>query len=199
MKSGELFLVEEFLHLLRPLFVGSLLQQFLLLRCALVAHLCLQVLNLLLQEVVALLLVNVIARLVADVQFQILQVYFTMNDAQRTEQTLLDAVQLQQGHFLLYAKGEVRTDEVQCHHIVSYILDGERCLFRNVVTHVDVFCSLIAKILHGSLKLHIVLVGLLFRGGNNMTYHVGLVFQDLHQAQTAQTLYNGCNVTIGQR
>ena len=65
-------LVEELLDLLRPLLVGSLLQQFLLLRRTFVAHLCLQVLDLLLQEVVALLLVDVVARLVADVQLQTL-------------------------------------------------------------------------------------------------------------------------------
>ena len=178
-------LVEEFLHLLRPLLVGSLLQQFLLLRRALVAHLCLQVLDLLLQEVVALLLVDVVARLVADVQLQTLQVDFAVHDAHATEQALLDAVKCQQGHLLLHAEWHVRADEVQRHYVVSHILDGKRCLFGYLVAHVDILGSLVAQVFHCCLELHVALVGLVLRGSSHASDDIRLVFHQLHQAQTA--------------
>ena len=191
--------VEELLYLFRPLLLGSLLHQFLLLGRALVAHLCLQVLDLLLQEVVALLLVDVIARLVADVELQVLQVNLTVHDAHRAEQTLLDAVKLEQSHLLLDAERHVRTDEVQGHDVVSHVLDGKRGFLGDVITHVDILCRLVAQVFDGRAELHVSLVGLLLGGLHRMSYHVGLVFQNLLQTQTTQTLHDGSDVTVGQR
>ena len=87
--------IEILLDVLGPFLRLGLLEQFLLLGGALVAHLGLQVLDLLLQEVVALLLVNIVARLVADVQLQRLQVDFAIDDAQGIEQALLQTVHRQ--------------------------------------------------------------------------------------------------------
>ena len=62
------FLIEKFLDIFGPFLHTGLFQQVLLLRCTLVTHLSLQVLDLLLQEIVSLLLVNVVTCLVADVE-----------------------------------------------------------------------------------------------------------------------------------
>ena len=116
----------------------GLFHQVFLLRRTLARHLCLQVLNLLLQEVVALLLVNVVARLVANVQLQCLEVDFAVDDAHGVEQSLLDGVELQQSHLLLDAEGQVRADEVQRHDVIAHILDSKGCLVGYLLAHADI-------------------------------------------------------------
>ena len=88
------FLIEVLLYLLRPQLFLGLLQQVLLLGRTLVAHLGLQVLDLLLQEVVTLLFVDIVTCLVADVQLQGLKVYLAIDNAHHVEQTLLNTVYL---------------------------------------------------------------------------------------------------------
>ena len=100
------FLVEVFGHLIRPFLVLGLLQQLGLLgRRLAVGYLRLQVLDLLLQEVVALLLVDVLARLVADVGLQRLQVNLAVDVLHHREEALLDAVDANQADFLLDGEG----------------------------------------------------------------------------------------------
>ena len=192
-------LVEELLHLFRPFLLAGFLQQFLFLGRVLVAHLCLQVLDLLLQEVVALLLVNVVASLVADVQLQVLQADFAVYDAQHAEQSLLDAVKAQQGHFLLDGERHVRADEVQGHDVVAHVLNGKRGLFGYLVTHLDVLRRLLAQVLNGRAELHVALVGFVLRSHCHAANQVGLVFQQVQQAHTSQPLHDGRDVAVGQR
>ena len=195
----------QFLHLLAevlgylvgPFLLLGLLQQFFLLRRALVAHLCLQVLDLLLQEVVALLLVDVVARLVADVQFQTLQVHLAVDDAHRVEQSLLEAVHLQQGHLLLDAERHVRADEVQRHDVVGHVLDGKRGLVGYLVAHVDVLRGLVAQVLDARLELHVVHVREILRGADGVAHHIGLVFLYFLQPEASHSLYDGRDVAVG--
>ena len=190
-------LIEELLDVLGPLLLGGLLQQLLLLGRVLVAHLGLQVLDLLLQEVVPLLFVDVVARLVANVQLQRLQVNLAVHDTHGVEQALLDRVQLQQGHLLLDAERHVRADEVQRHHVVADVLDGEGGLFGYLVAHVNVLGRLVAQVLHSGAELYVLMVGLNLGGTLYATYQVRLVLQQLLQAQATQPLHDGRDVAVG--
>ena len=192
-------LVEELLDILGPLLFAGLLQQVLLFGRTFVAHLSLQVLNLLLQEVVALLLVDIVACLVADVELQVLQIDLAVDDAHCVEQTLLDGVHHQQLHFLLCREGHVRADEVQRHDVVVHILQGERCLVGNILHQIDVLRHRLAQVVHSSPKLYVMLVGFLLGSFTDVPLQIGVIFDDVLQLNTSQALHNGSDVTIGQR
>ena len=102
------FLVEGFVHLCRPFLLGSLLQQFVFLgRRFAVPHLCLHVLDLLLQEVVTLLLIDILTRLIADVCLQVLQIDLTVDQFHHSEEAFFHRVRQQQFHLLFEREGHV--------------------------------------------------------------------------------------------
>ena len=112
------FLIEGFVDLSRPVFLLSLLYQFVFLRRRVISHLRLHVFNLLLQEIVTLLLVDVFACLVPDVCLQILEVNLTIDNFHHIEKSFLDRVHLQKLHLFLGGKGHIGANEIQCHDIV---------------------------------------------------------------------------------
>ena len=193
------FLIEEFLDVLGPFLHTGLFQQVLLLRCTLITHLSLQVLDLLLQEIVSLLLVNVVTRLVADVEFQVLQVNLAIHDTHGVEQTLLHGVHLQQLHLLLRTEGQVRTDEIQRHDIVGHVLQRKLCLVGNLITHADILAYRLAQVFHCSLELNVALVGLFLRHIGDVALQIGVIFRDILQLDASQSLHNGGNIAVGQR
>ena len=95
-------LIKDLAYLIRPLLVLCFTEQLTLLRCRLtIAHLCLQVLDLLLQEIVSLLFIDILTSLVSDVGLEVLEVDLTVQDLHHTEQAFLHKFHLQQYHLFL--------------------------------------------------------------------------------------------------
>ena len=136
------------------------LQEHLFLRRCLVAHLGLQVLDLLLKEVILLLLVDVLARLVAYVCFQVLQVNLAVQSLHGTKKAFLHALDLQQAHFLLDAEGHIGADKVEGHLVITDIGNSKGSFIGNFFSQVDVFVGHLAQIVNGSIPLAVALVGL---------------------------------------
>ena len=178
-------LIEHLTHLIRPFLSLGLTQQFALLGCRLaIAHLRLQILDLLLEEVVTLLLVDVLTRLVADVGLQVLEVDLTVQDLHHAEQAFLHVFHLQQGHLLLHGERHVRTDEVQGHHVVGDVLHGERCLVRNILADVDILVHHAAEVFNGRLELTVFLLRLDVFQLFHDSFEIGSGLHDLIQTET---------------
>ena len=87
------FLTEGLGYFLRPFLILCLLEQFLFLRRTFtIADLGLQILDLLLEEVVALLFVDVLTGLVTDICFQMLEVNLTVDNLHHLEETFFDGL-----------------------------------------------------------------------------------------------------------
>ena len=181
------------------MFLLGFLQQFVLLgRRFPIAHLGLQVLNLLLQKVVALLFVKVLTRLVAYIGLQMLQVNLAVQHFHRGKQTLLDGFRLKQRHLLLDAERHVRAGEVQRHHVVVDILYSERRFVGNIIAHVDILVHLLAQVLHRRAEFLVALLGLYLRGLFHVSGQVGLVADNVNQPQASQRLNDSRYVAVGQ-
>ena len=163
------------------------------------SHLSLHILNLLLQEVVALLLVDILTCLVTDFGLKIKQVNLAIHDTHGIEQTLLHGVHLQQLHLFLRTEGQVRADEIQRHDIVCHVFQRKLCFVGNLVTHADVLIYRLAQIFHCSLELNVALVGLFLRHIGDVALQIGVIFRDILQLDTSQSLHNGGNIAVGQR
>ena len=191
---------EHFTHLVGPFLVFGLAEQLTLLRRRLaVAHLGLQVLNLLLQEVVALLLVDVLTSLVSDVGFQVLEVDLAVQNLHQAEQSFFHEFHFQKGHLLLHAERHVRTHEVQGHDIVGDILDGESSLVGNFLTDIDVLGHHVAEVFHRRTELTVFLVRLKVFYRIDDALEIGFRLDNRLEAETTQCLYDGGDIAIRQR
>ena len=167
------FLKKSLTDLCRPFFSFCLLQQFIFLRRRFVTHLCLHVLNLLLQEVVALLFINILTSLVTDVSFQILKVDFAIDDFHHIEETFFYRLHLQQLDLFLNREWHVRAYEVQCHDIIGNILDGKGCFVGDVLTYIYILINKIAKVIHSCFELTIPFFRIQIRQCLNITLKIG--------------------------
>lgn len=192
-------LVEVALHVVGPLLLPGLLREGFLLRCALVAaNLCLHVLDLLLQEVVALLGVEVVARLVAYVELQVFQRQLAVEEAQGGEEAFLHGGHLQQLLLLGVGEGHVAAHEVEGHHVVLHVAHGEGGLVGYLFVLLDVFGAEAAKVARCGGELGVVRRGQLLGEGLHGGREVGLGALDAHQLHPAQALSDGRDGTAGQ-
>ena len=142
------------------------LQQFVFLGRLAITHLCLHVLDLLLKEVIALLLVDILSSLVAYLGLKILQINLAIQHLHRHKQTLLHGVYLKKILLLLMIERHVGAHEIERHHRIGDVLNGEISLVGNILADGDILANEITEVGNGGLELTILLLGkYLFESG----------------------------------
>ena len=152
----------------------------------------------LLQEVVLLLLVQVFTGLVANVSLQILKVYFAVQGLHRAKKTLFHGLNTEKLDFLGDGERHIRADEVESHHVVVDVVDGEDGLVGDFLSHINVVVGHLPKVVHGGLPFLVVLVGHQFRSGFHLSGKVRNLFHDMLQVESSHTLHYDGNHTGGK-
>ena len=184
-------------HLLGPLLGLGLLVEFLPLGAAVVvAQLLLDVLQLLLQEVLALLGVQVVAGLLPYLLLQAQQADVPVLELQYLIDAVHQGVRGEQVHLLLGAEGHVGADEVGEHHLVGDVLQGELGLVGYAVVRLDILYGLLPQLRQQGVELGVSLLGYLLLDGLDGRRVVGHPAVDFHQPGGAEGLYDGVHVAI---
>ena len=153
-------------HLLGPLLGLGLLVELLALGAAVVvAQLLLDVLQLLLQEVLALLGVQVVAGLLPYLLLQAQQADVPVLELQYLVDAVHQGVRGEQVHLLLGAEGHVGADEVGEHHLVGDVLQGELGLVGYAVVRLDILYGLLPQLRQQGVELGVSLLGYLLLDG----------------------------------
>ena len=184
-------------HLVLPHLVAAFGKQIVLFGRLAVAHLGLDILNLLLQEVITLLLVDILTGFVTDISLQVLQVNLAVQHLHGGKQALLYETDFQQFLLLLVVERHVGAHKVEHHHRVRDILDSKAGLVGDLIRYRNVFANHIAQIGHSCIKLTILWIGQILLESRNITLKIRRGRYNLVQLQTSQTLQNGGNIAIG--
>ena len=191
------FLEEHLLNVFRPLLAECLYFEVVTLRRAVaVAQFFLDVLDLLLQEVLALLFVDVFARLGSNVLTQLQQLYLLVERLQYEDHAIHHRVGLQHLDLIAYAERQVRTDEVQGEYVVLDVVQSKLRLVGDVLVLMDVFNGLVAKVFDSRTPRLIVTVGHLFRHQRGGAHEVGAMTRDAIELTAPQSLYDDCYVVV---
>ncbi len=190
-EGGEFahLLVEDLLHLRRPLLRLSLLGELVAVAVAgTVAEFGLDVLYLLVEEVVALLGVEFLVGFHADILHHVEELVLAAHNLQQLEEAVLDAVDLDEVHLVLDAQGQRRTGVVGPHYRVVDILECHLGLVGHIVVVVDILRRGRVETFDGREPLYVVIFGEFLRGRRDDTGEVVAAFLGRLQAAAAEGL-----------
>ena len=153
------FLIEEVLHVVRPLLEPCLRLQLLCLWRRLVSsHLGLYVLNLLLQEVLALLLVEFVVGLLTYVVAYLYKLQLTVEMTQYHEHALLELIGFQHFQLSLHWEWHVACYKVDEKSVIVELLNSHCALVGYFLVGVDVFQGGLLEVLACLLKLNVLAI-----------------------------------------
>ena len=191
-------LLEGVGHLLAPQLLLGLAAQFvdvLILHTA--AQLVLDVLQLLLQEVLALLLVDFLTGAQLDAGLEVGKLHFAVEDREQVGGTLLERLLLQELHLLLHVEGEVRTHEVDQEHAVGDVLDGKCRIGLHVFGGLDEAHGKVLAVVDDGLELAAAALGEHLGERHHLAREVGARRYDAGELQALHALQDDRSGLVG--
>ena len=183
--------VESLVHFLAPLLVLGFLLQFLPLRTALARpEFFLDVLNLLLEEVLALLFVNVNLGLCLDVVLQFEQLQLPVERLQQVKHAVQRAIVAEHLYLVLQRQRKIGTVVVHSRYRIIDIVEGKGRLVGHVIIAMNILVDLSVQFLKGRVDHAVVLVSQLFFERLCLAHQVRMVLDNLGQGATSQSLHD---------